>query len=38
MIRVSYYYSLVFGGIDQDTVASLPFVCNIKLMHEPPVK
>ena len=38
MIRVSYYHGLVFGGIDQHTVASVPFVCNIELMHEPPVK
>ena len=34
---LSYYRGLVFGGIDQHTVASVPFVCNIGLMHEPPV-
>ena len=38
MIRVSYYHGLVFCGIDLHTVASVPFVCNIELMHEPPVK
>ena len=38
MIRVSYYHGLVFCGIDLHTVASVPFVCNIELMHEAPVK
>ena len=32
MIRVSYNHGLVFGGIDQHTVASVPFVCNVELM------
>ena len=32
MIRVCYYHGLVFGGIDQHTIASVPFVCDIELM------
>ena len=32
VIRVCYYHGLVFGGIDQHTIASVPFVCDIELM------
>ena len=32
MIRVCYYHGLVFGGIDQHTIASVPIVCDIELM------
>ena len=38
MICVYCYHGLVFGGIDQHAVASVPFVRNIELMHVPPVK